>query len=105
MPKVQFTGRDNSEGETEAHKSWDRGQQYQKGTMGMRRDMGVGVIRVNRDKAHIKGDGGGTPLREDSTKEDLCITEGGRRLVGSYLQGGTCPETGEQGGKTKDTQR
>jgi hypothetical protein len=73
--------------------------------MDMRRDMGAGVTRVNRDKAHIKGDGGGTPLQEDSTKEELHITEGARRLVDSYLQGGTCPETGEQGGKTKDTQR
>ena len=105
MPKVQFTGRDNSEGETEAHKSWDRGQQHQKGTMDVRRDMGVGFTRVNRDTAHIKGDGGGTPLQEDSAKEEMHITEGARRLVDSSLQGGTFPETGEQGGKTNDTQR
>ena len=66
---------------------------------------GAGVIRVIRDKAHIKGDGGGTPLQTDSTKEELHITEGARQLVDNYLQGGTCPETGEQGGKTNDTQR
>ena len=79
MPKAQFTARDNIEGETEAPRSWDRGQQHQKGTMDIHRDMGAGVTRANKDRAHIKGDGGRTLFQEDSTKEDLHITEGDRR--------------------------
>ena len=64
--------------------------------MDMRRDMGAGVTRVNRDKAHIQGNGGGTPLQEDSTKGEMRITGGAQHLVDSSLQGGTCPETGKQ---------
>ena len=78
MSKAQSMAWD-SEGETEAPRSWDRGPQHQRGTMDIRRDMGMGVTRASKDKAHIKGDGGGTPLQADSTKEDRHITEGARR--------------------------
>ncbi len=104
MPKAQSTAQD-SEGETEAPRSWDRGPQHQRGTMDIHRDMGAGVTRASKEKANIKGDGGGTPLQADITKADRHITEGGRRWVDSYLQGGTCPETGEQGGRTSNTLR
>ncbi len=43
------------------------------------RDMGARVTRASKDKAHIKGGGGGTPLQADSTKEDRHITEGARQ--------------------------
>ena len=69
------------------------------------RGMGVGAFRVNRDQAHYKEDGGGTPLKGGSTKGEIRITVGPQRRVDSSLQGGTCPETGTQVGKTNVTQR
>jgi hypothetical protein len=95
----------NREGETKAHKAWDRGQQHQDVTMDRRRGTGVGVSRVNRDQAHIKGGGGGTPLKGGSTKGEMRITVGPHHLGDSSLQGGTCPETGKQVGETNVTQR
>ena len=94
----------NREGETKAHREWDRGQQHQGTTMDRRRDMEVRVSRVNRDQDHHKGGGGGIPLKGGSTKGEMRIMVGSHHLVDSSLQGDTCPETGAQVGKTNVTQ-
>jgi hypothetical protein len=78
---------------------------HQDATMDRCRGTGVGVSRVNRDQAHHKGGGGGPPLKGDSIKGEMGIMVGPHHRVDRFLQGGTCSETGAQGGWTNVTQR
>ena len=50
-------------------------------------------------------EGGGLPIRGDSTRGALCIMEGPHHRVDSSHRGGKCPEIGAQVGPTNVTQR
>jgi hypothetical protein len=106
-PKVRVMVQGNREGDTAPHRARDKRLSHQDATMARRRGTGVGVSRVNRDQAHHKGGGGGPPLKGDSTKAkgEMRITVGPHHIVDRFLQGGTCSETGAQGGWTNITQR
>ena len=107
MPKVWVMVQGNREGETSPNRARDKRLSHQEATMARCRGMGVGVSRVNRDQAHHKGGGGRPPLKGDSTKAkgEMRITVGPHHIVDRFLQGGTCSETGAQGGRMNVTQR
>ena len=81
-------GSGQQRGGDQSSQGMDRVQQHQDVTMDRSRGMGVGAYRVNRDQAHIKGGGGGTPLQGGSTKGEMRIIGGGAPFSGKFPPGG-----------------